>query len=102
MTKAALGGRATRWVINRVKPEQASKVKSRMPTRLNDGEGCTDGQVIDARPIRSAGVMGMARREGDAGNGGDPFWTRLATSTPSFRAAVQAGVGRGHSTVEGG
>ncbi len=25
-------------------------MKSRMPTRLNDGEGCTDGQVIDVRP----------------------------------------------------
>jgi hypothetical protein len=39
VTKGALGGRATPWAITRVKPEQASKVKSRMPTRLNDGEG---------------------------------------------------------------
>jgi len=32
--KAALGGRAIRQAITRVKPEQASKGKSRMPTRL--------------------------------------------------------------------
>jgi hypothetical protein len=28
-----LGGRATRWAVTRVKPEQASKVKLQMPTR---------------------------------------------------------------------
>ena len=60
------------------------------------------GKQSTHAPIRSAGVMGMARREGDAGNGGDPFWTGLAASTPPSEAAVQAEVGRGHSTVEAG
>jgi hypothetical protein len=32
-----------------VKPEQASKVKMRMPTRQRYGEGCTDGEAIDER-----------------------------------------------------
>ena len=32
-----------------VKPEQASKVKMRMPTRQRYGEGRTDGEAIDAR-----------------------------------------------------
>jgi hypothetical protein len=31
-----------------VKPEQASKVKMRMPTRQRYGEGSTDGEAIDA------------------------------------------------------
>jgi hypothetical protein len=37
-----------------VKPEQASKVEMRMPTRLQNGEGRTDGEEIDkrTRPIR--------------------------------------------------
>jgi len=30
-----------------VKPEQASKVKLWMPTRLNNGEGSTDRQATD-------------------------------------------------------
>jgi hypothetical protein len=36
-----------------VKPEQASKVEMRMPTRLQNGEGRTDGEEIDrsTRPI---------------------------------------------------
>ena len=38
-----------------------------MPTQLTDGEGCTDGQIIDARlhPIRRG--MGMARPEDATG-----------------------------------
>ena len=47
VTKAALGGRAIRRAVTRVKPEQASKVKMRMPTRLRYGEGRTDGEAID-------------------------------------------------------
>jgi len=30
-----------------VKPEQASKVKSWTPTRLNNGEGCTGREATD-------------------------------------------------------
>ena len=32
-----------------MKPEQASKVKMRKPTRQRYGEGSTDGEAIDAR-----------------------------------------------------
>jgi hypothetical protein len=32
-----------------VKPEQASEVMMRMLTRLNNGEGSTSGEAIDAR-----------------------------------------------------
>ncbi len=32
-----------------VKPEQASKVMVRMPTRLNNGEGSMSGEEIDER-----------------------------------------------------
>jgi hypothetical protein len=44
------------------------------------------GRARAARPEQRSRIsgMGMTRREGDAGNGGDPFWTRPATSTPSF------------------
>ncbi len=31
-----------------MKPEQASKVMMRMPTRLDNGEGRVDGEVINA------------------------------------------------------
>ncbi|RLC55505.1 MAG: hypothetical protein DRI30_07470 [Chloroflexi bacterium] len=37
--QAALGGPASQQAATRVNPEQASKVKSWTPTRLNDGEG---------------------------------------------------------------
>ena len=57
----------------RVKPEQASKVKSWTPTRLGNGEGCTRwGSNRQTHPLRSTGVMGTARREGDAGHLGRP------------------------------
>ena len=54
MTKAASGGRAIQRAVTRVKPEQASKVEMRMSTRLQNGEGRTDGEEIDrgTRPIR--------------------------------------------------
>jgi len=45
--KSALGGRAILQAVTRVKLEQASKVKSWMPTRLLTGEGCTNGGETD-------------------------------------------------------
>jgi hypothetical protein len=44
----------------RVKLEQASKVKVRMPTRLNNGEGRVNGEAIDARTrsIRRGSELG--------------------------------------------
>ena len=44
MTKAALGGRAIRRAVTRVKPEQASRVETRTPTRLKNGEGRAEGK----------------------------------------------------------
>ena len=97
MTKAALGGRAMRWAITRVKPEQASKVQLRMPTRQDRGRQY-GWQKVSTASIRSAGVVGMARRKGDAGNVGDPlgwsFWLH------SRGDAHPVGVGEGHSTAE--
>ena len=46
-TKSALGGRAILQAVTRVKLEQASKVKSWMPTRLLTGEGRTDREETD-------------------------------------------------------
>jgi len=71
VTKVALGGRAMRWAITRVKPEQASKVQLRMPTRQDRGRQY-GRECRSTAPVRSAGVVGMARRKGDAGNVGDP------------------------------
>ena len=45
--KSALGGRAILQAVTRVKLEQASKVKSWMPTRLLTGEGRTNGEETD-------------------------------------------------------
>jgi len=45
--KSALGGQAILQAVTRVKLEQASKVKSWMPTRLLTGEGCTNGEETD-------------------------------------------------------
>src|SRR5438105_3317913 len=45
--KSALGGRAILQAVTRVKLEQASKMKSWMPTRLLIGEGRTNGEETD-------------------------------------------------------
>lgn len=47
MTKAASGGRAIQRAVTCVKPEQASKVTMRMPTRPNGGEGRANREAID-------------------------------------------------------
>ncbi len=66
MTKVALGGRATRRAVTRVKPEQASKVKLWMPTHLSLGEGRVEwGSNRPMHPFRSTGVMGTARWESE-------------------------------------
>jgi len=47
-----------------VKPEQASKVKSRMPTRLRNGEGRVGREAIDTStcPIRRGSGHGTLER----------------------------------------
>jgi hypothetical protein len=98
--------------VTRVKLEQASKVKSWMPTRLRNGEGHTDREETGAgrrhwatneHLIRSTGVMSTACREGDLGQ-----WGRLGAGggsrlrTSLERAAASLGVGEGHTTDEAG
>src|SRR5712691_3460619 len=70
--KSAIGGQAILQAVTRVKLEQASKVKSWMPTRLNYGEGHADREETDKHLFRSAGVVSMACQEGDLGNWGRP------------------------------
>ena len=86
--------------VTRVKPEQASKVKSWTPTRLRNGEGSTGREAPTSAPVRSTGVVGTACREGGLGNWGRPGAD--GRSTPVERPAVRLGVGEGHSTVEAG
>ena len=68
-----------------VKPEQASQVQLRTPTRLERGRQHGWGRQSTEAPIRSAGVVGTARRKGDAGNVGDP----LGWSVSSIAAAMR-------------
>jgi hypothetical protein len=98
--------------VTRVKLEQASKVKMWTPTRLRNGEGCTDREETRAGSrnsatnrhlIRSTGVVSTACREGGPGQ-----WGRLGIGwgsrpqTSPERAAASLGVGKGHMTDEAG
>ena len=98
--------------VTRVKLEQASKVKSWMPTRLRNGEGCTDREETRAGTrnsatnehlIRFTGVVSTACREGGPGQ-----WGRLGSGrgsrprTSPERAAAILGVGEDHTTEEAG
>ena len=65
-----------------MKLEQASKVKSWAPTRLNYGEGRVGwGSNRCAHPFWSTGVVGTARRKGVSGNRGIPVQAEVASST---------------------
>jgi hypothetical protein len=78
-------------------------VKSRMPTRLNNGEGRAGwGSNRQKHPFRFAGVMGTARWEGVTGNRGrsDPDGGRTVDGI--FWVSVRSGVGEGHKTVDAG
>jgi hypothetical protein len=72
-TKAAIGGRANRRAVTRVKSEQASKEKLWTPTRRNLGEGRVIwGSSRQTHPDWSTGVMGTARRDRGARKRGRP------------------------------
>jgi len=71
-----------------VKPEQASKVQSRMPTRRDRGRQHEWGRRSTEAPVRSAGVVGTARRKGDAGNVGDPLEAAYRPRWESERVIV--------------
>jgi hypothetical protein len=66
----------------RVKPEQASKVKVRTPTRLRYGEGRVDGEVIDTRTrlVRRGSGLGTPEKVMRV-IGGDPSRAGVAAST---------------------
>ena len=74
----------------------------RMPTLLPFGEGRVSGEAIDksTRSIRRGSGHGTSEKVVRV-IGGDPFGARVAAST-SLRAAAQAGVGQGRTTVEAG
>src|SRR6202162_6612454 len=62
---------------NKVKPEQASKVRMRIPTLRSFGEGRTRGEIIDTRPHAIRRGSGYGTSEGwFAVTGGDPSRTR--------------------------
>ena len=87
---------------NKVKPEQASKVRMRMPTLRSFGEGRTRGEAIDTRTHAIRRGSGHGTSEGwFAVTGGDPSRTRVAASA-SHQAVVTAGVGRGSRSVDAG
>jgi hypothetical protein len=72
-TKAALGGRANRRAVTRVKPEQASKGKSWTPTQPKNGEGSIVwGSSRQVHPDGSIGVVGTARRDRGSRKRGRP------------------------------
>ncbi|OIQ64105.1 hypothetical protein GALL_543480 [mine drainage metagenome] len=63
-TNLALGGGANRRAVTRVKPEQASKLKSWTPTQPENGEGSTVwGSSRQMHSDWSIGVVGTARRD---------------------------------------
>src|SRR5258706_11280373 len=83
---------------NKVKPEQASKVRMRMPTLRSFGEDRTRGEVIDTRTHAIRRGSGYGTSEGwFAVTGGDPSRTRVAASA-SHQAVVTAGGGRGEKS----
>ena len=99
--------------VTRVKLEQASKVKSWMPTRLHNGEGCTGREetrrgsaprtATNRHLCRSTGVVSMACREGDLQRVGEArVWRRSRLRTSSEGAPARLGVGVGHRTNEAG
>ena len=86
-----------------MKLEQASKVKSWMPTRLNYGEGHADREETDEHLFRSAGVVSTACQEGDLGNWGRPGTDGGSHLRQSFaRTTISPGDGEGRTTEEAG
>jgi hypothetical protein len=86
-----------------VKPEQASKVLMRMPTRHGDGEGSTGREVIDrcAVSIRR-GIGNSTSEERDEGGQGRPVSGRGVGLDAILGVAARAGVGQGRWSVEAG
>jgi hypothetical protein len=78
-----LGGRATLQAVTRVKPEQASKVKLWMPTRLLTGEGRANGEETDKHLFGPPGYWAQHARKVIWVIGGDPGLVEVAPPTSS-------------------
>ena len=100
--ESACGRAATLQAVTRVKPEQAPKVKSWMPTRPLTGEGRADREETDHAPVRSAGVLSTACKKGGLGNWGRPGAGGGHTSNILYRRMAGPGGGEGHTTDEAG
>ena len=89
--------------VMRMKLEQASKVKMRMPTRLRIGEGRAGREETNKHLTRSVGVVSTACKEGWSGSVGEARgWRRSRLQTLPERAAASPGVGKGNMTDEAG
>ena len=100
--KSAIGGRAILQAVTRVKLEQASKVKSWMPTRLLTGEGRADREEYRHAPVRSTGVMSTACKKGGLSHWGISGAGGGHTSNILYRGMASPEVGKGHTTEEAG
>src|ERR1700730_14775895 len=94
VTKSTYGGRAIWRAVMRVKSEQAPKAVMWTPTRRETGEGSTDREEPGAgarqhdnhrAPIRSAGVVGIARQKGSRASVGEARDGRGVASHPRRR-----------------
>jgi hypothetical protein len=99
--ESAVGRAATLQAVTRVKPEQASKVKSWMPTRLLTGEGRADGEETDKHLFDPPGYW--VRHVGKVVwvIGGDPG-RRRSHLQRRRRMTANPEVGEGHGTVDAG
>ena len=79
----------------RVKLEQASKVKLRMPTPLRLGAGRAGREETDQHLSRSAGVVSTACTEGDLGNRGRPAAGGVSPLQRCRKGNGQGGIRRG-------
>jgi hypothetical protein len=81
--KFAVGRAATLQAVTRVKPEQASKVKLWMPTRLLTGEGRANGEETDKHLFGPPGYWARHAGKMICVIGGDPGWRGGHTPTSS-------------------
>ena len=101
VTKVALGSRAILRAVTRVKPEQASKVLMRMPTRHRDGAGSTGWEVIDRCTGSIRRGNGRGASEERDGSSGETRLGEARVSTSSSGWRPRAGVGQGRKERRG-
>jgi hypothetical protein len=77
-------------------------VKWWMPTRLLTGEGRADREENRHAPVRSAGVLSTACKNGGLGNWGRSGAGGGRTSNIIYRMLAGPEVGKGRTTVDAG